>query len=60
VQIADLLASSLRKHFDSAIGVIPHPASDSEDMCLSLDEPAKTDALYAAAYEKSARLKTFA
>ena len=56
MQIVDLLLSPLRKDFDCAIGVVAHPTSDSQDMRLPLDEPAKADTLYAAAYEETAGL----
>jgi hypothetical protein len=59
VQIADLLASSLREDFDGAVGVVAHPASNSEDMRLSLDEPAEADTLDAATYQEAAGLKAF-
>jgi hypothetical protein len=60
MQIVDLLASSLRKHFDCAIGVVAHPTGDAENVCLPLHEPAEADTLDAAANEKSASLNAFA
>ena len=41
------------QHFDRAFRIVAHPSGNLQQVSFSLDEPAKADALHAAAHEKA-------
>ncbi len=56
-QSGELIAASHRQHFDAAIGVVAHPAGDTEDVRLALHKPAKSYTLDASAHQEAASLR---
>jgi hypothetical protein len=55
-QPSQLLARSHGQNFDAAIGIVAHPSGDLQDVCLTLNKPAKPDALDAPAHKKAPSL----
>jgi len=56
-QSGQLLVSSHGEHFDAAIRIVAHPSGNLQDVRLTLDKPAKADALNTATHEKAASLR---
>src|SRR5208282_5508878 len=55
-QPGQLLACSHRQHFDVAVGIVAHPPGNLQNVCFTLDKPAKADALHTSAHKKPTSL----
>jgi type III secretory pathway component EscU len=51
-----LISRSLRQNFHTAVVIVTNPASNAENVCLALDEPAEPDALHASTDDEAAGL----
>ena len=51
-----LVARTLRQNFHAAVVIVADPACNTEQVGFAFHEPAKADALYASANEKSTSL----
>jgi hypothetical protein len=59
MQSGDLVATPLGENFHAAVVIVPYPPGNAKDVCLALDKPTETHALYASAHEKPASFNRF-
>jgi len=52
VKTRQLIARSLRQHFNAAVMIVAYPSGNAEGMRLAFDEPAEADALNASRTRK--------
>ncbi len=55
-QSGQLLARSHGQNFNAAVMIVAHPSRNLQDVRLTLDKPAETHPLHAAAHEEAASL----
>ena len=56
MQPCQLLVCSHGQHFDAAVVIVAHPSSNLQNVRLTLDKPAKANALDTSAHQKAASL----
>ena len=59
MQPGELIASTLRQHFDAAVMIITNPTGNTQNVRLALDEPTEAYALDASADEITTGLDRF-